>query len=98
MPKVKELYCPDTTLWTKKKLLKKVYLLTEDMASIVHKSQLYSNVNYFHYIARMKKQRQYRSNQGRNPKKEEATYQTLKFALILFTISIGSYLILKVWI
>ena len=38
MPKVKELYCPDTTLWTKKKLLKKVYLLTEDMASIVHKS------------------------------------------------------------
>ena len=46
----------------------------------------------------MKKQRQYRSNQGRNPKKEEATYQTLKFALILFTISIGSYLILKVWI
>ena len=46
----------------------------------------------------MKKQRQYRSNQGRNPKKEEVTYQTLKFALILFTISIGSYLILKVWI
>ena len=37
MPPVKELYCPDTTLWTKKKLLKKVYLLTEDMASIVHK-------------------------------------------------------------
>ena len=98
MPKVKELYCPDTTLWTKKKLLKKVYLLTEDMASIVHKSQLYSNVNYFHYIASMKKQRQYRSNQGRNPKKEEVTYQTLKFALILFSISIGSYIILKLWI
>jgi len=35
MPVVKELYCPDTTLWTKKKVLKKVYLLTEDMASIV---------------------------------------------------------------
>jgi hypothetical protein len=35
MPEVKELYCPDTTLWTKKKVLKKVYLLTEDMASIV---------------------------------------------------------------
>jgi len=35
LPEVKELYCPDTTLWTKKKVLKKVYLLTEDMASIV---------------------------------------------------------------
>lgn len=35
LPEVKELYCPDTTLWTKKKVLKKVYLLTENMASIV---------------------------------------------------------------
>jgi len=35
MPVVKELYCPDTTLWTKKKVLKKVYLLNESMASIV---------------------------------------------------------------
>ena len=35
MPIVKELYCPDTTLWTKKKVLKKVYLLDESMASIV---------------------------------------------------------------
>lgn len=35
MPVVKELYCPDTTLWTKKKILKKVYLLDESMASIV---------------------------------------------------------------
>lgn len=37
MPEIKELYCPDTTFWTKKKKLKQVYLLTEDMASIVHK-------------------------------------------------------------
>ena len=37
MPEVKELYCPDTTFWTKKKKLKQVYLLTEDMASMVHK-------------------------------------------------------------
>ncbi len=35
MPVVKELYCPDTTLWTKKKVLKKVYLLDESMASVV---------------------------------------------------------------
>lgn len=35
MPEVKELYCPDTTLWTKKKVLKPVYLLSEEMASIV---------------------------------------------------------------
>ena len=37
MPEIKELYCPDTTLWTKKRKLKKVYLLTEDMASIINK-------------------------------------------------------------
>ena len=69
----------------------------------------YLNDNYFYEIGyvkkksnikyiKMKKQRQYRSNQGRNPKKEEVTYQTLKFAFILFTISIGSYVILKLWI
>ncbi len=37
MPEIKELYCPDTTFWTKKRKLKKVYLLTEDMASIINK-------------------------------------------------------------
>lgn len=37
MPQVKELYCPDTTLWTKKKVLKKVYLLTEDLAVRIDK-------------------------------------------------------------
>jgi hypothetical protein len=45
----------------------------------------------------MKKQRQYRSNQGRRPEKEEVTYQTLKFAFILLTICMGSYLFLKLW-
>jgi len=29
-------YCPDTTMWTKKRLLKDVYLLTENQASIIN--------------------------------------------------------------
>jgi hypothetical protein len=32
MPKTVKKYCPDTTMWTKKRLLKEVYLLTENMA------------------------------------------------------------------
>jgi hypothetical protein len=31
-----DMYCPDTTLWTKKKLLKPCYLLTEQQATIVN--------------------------------------------------------------
>jgi hypothetical protein len=45
----------------------------------------------------MKKQRQYRGSQGRRPEKAEVTYQTLKFAFILFTICMGGYLFLKLW-
>jgi len=37
MPEPVEMYCPDTTMWTKKRLLKPVYLLTEEQASIVNK-------------------------------------------------------------
>ena len=29
-------YCPDTTMWTKKRLLKDVYLLSENQASIIN--------------------------------------------------------------
>jgi len=36
MPEPVEMYCPDTTMWTKKRLLKPVYLLTEKQASIVN--------------------------------------------------------------
>jgi len=36
MPEPIEMYCPDTTMWTKKRLLKPVYLLTEEQASIVN--------------------------------------------------------------
>jgi hypothetical protein len=34
--KEKDMYCPDTTLWTKKKLLKSCYLLDESQASIIN--------------------------------------------------------------
>lgn len=47
MPEPVELYCPDTTMWTRKRLLKPVYLLKENQASRInlnsesgfHKSQ-----------------------------------------------------------
>lgn len=32
MPKPQDMYCPDTTLWTKKKTLKPCYLLREELA------------------------------------------------------------------
>ena len=32
MPKTEKKYCPDTTMWTKKRLLKEVYLLKENDA------------------------------------------------------------------
>ena len=40
-PEYKEVYCPDTTLWTKKKILKPCYLIHESEASII-------NLNGFH--------------------------------------------------
>ena len=36
MPETKEMYCPDTTLWTNKKLKKSVYLLNEEDASMIY--------------------------------------------------------------
>jgi len=36
MPDTVKKYCPDTTLWTNKRLLKEVYLLQEDQASIIN--------------------------------------------------------------
>tara|TARA_R100000734_G_C3287095_1_gene79587 strand:+ start:194 stop:613 length:420 start_codon:yes stop_codon:yes gene_type:complete len=41
MPEPKELYCPDTTIWTKKRLNKKVYLLKENQASIINLNTTY---------------------------------------------------------
>lgn len=43
----------------------------------------------------MKKQRQYRSNQGRDPKKNEECYKTLEFTVIAFTIAIIVILIIQ---
>ena len=34
--KVQDMYCPDTTLWTKKKVLKPCYLIDESQASIMN--------------------------------------------------------------
>ena len=36
LPKAVEMYCPDTTMWTKKRLLKPVYLLKENQASKIN--------------------------------------------------------------
>ena len=36
MPETVKKYCPDTTMWTKKRLLKDVYLLQENDASIIN--------------------------------------------------------------
>jgi len=36
MPPPLAMYCPDTTLWTKKRVLKPVYLLKEEDASIIN--------------------------------------------------------------
>jgi hypothetical protein len=43
----------------------------------------------------MKKQRQYRSNQGRDPKKNEQCYKTLELAFIVLTIAVIVSLIIQ---
>tara|TARA_R100001460_G_scaffold77800_3_gene118727 strand:- start:96 stop:515 length:420 start_codon:yes stop_codon:yes gene_type:complete len=40
LPKTTKMYCPDTTMWTKKKVLKDVYLLTENQATIINLNKL----------------------------------------------------------
>jgi len=36
LPEPTEMYCPDTTLWTKKRILKPVYLLKETQATKIN--------------------------------------------------------------
>ena len=38
--KTVQMYCPDTTMWTKKRLLKDVYLLEENQATIININKL----------------------------------------------------------
>lgn len=40
LKETKDMYCPDTTLWTKKKLLKPCYLLTEQEATIINPNDI----------------------------------------------------------
>lgn len=59
----------------------------------------YLNDNYFFEVGYIKKEsnmnKQY--NQGRSPKQEEQTYQTLKLAFILFVISMSAYGFVSIW-
>ncbi len=41
IPKTTKMYCPDTTMWTKKRLLKDVYLLKETQASRININDSY---------------------------------------------------------
>jgi len=41
LPEPKEMYCPDTTMWTKKRLLKPVYLLKENQATRINLNEPY---------------------------------------------------------
>ena len=44
LPEPQEMYCPDTTLWTKKRMLKPVYLLKENQATKINLNQF---IKYF---------------------------------------------------
>ena len=55
--------------------------------------QLYAQLNL--KTSKMKKQRQYRSNQGRDPKKNQECYRTIELAAIIFVIATISYLIIN---
>ena len=41
LPEPVDMYCPDTTLWTKKRLLKPVYLLKENQATRINLNEPY---------------------------------------------------------
>lgn len=42
LPKTVQRYCPDTTMWTKKRIMKDVYLLKENQATIINVNKLNS--------------------------------------------------------
>jgi hypothetical protein len=64
----------------------------------------YLNDNYFFEVGYIKKESKLKNiemkkqyNQGRGPRQEEQTYQTLKLAFILFVISISAYGFVSIW-
>ena len=40
LPERSKMYCPDTTMWTKKRIMKDVYLLKENQATIINVNKL----------------------------------------------------------
>ena len=75
------------------------------MRSQKKKYLTYLNDNYFYEIGYIKKESKLKNiqmkkqyNQGRSPRQQEQTYQTLKLAFILFVISISAYLFMSLWI
>ena len=64
----------------------------------------YLNDNYFFEVGYLKKESKLKNlqmkkqyNQGRSPRQEEQTYQTLKLAFILFVITISAYGFVSIW-
>ncbi len=51
-----------------------------------------TNKEWFHHN-RIRAMRQYRSNQGRNPKKEKTTFRVLRFAIIVFVVCVLYFVI-----
>ena len=49
MPKTEKKYCPDTTMWTKKRLLKDVYLLKENDAVRINLNEQLSIILFISY-------------------------------------------------
>ena len=64
----------------------------------------YLNDNYFFEVGYIKKESKLKNvqmkkqyNQGRSPRQEEQTYQTLKLAFILLVITISAYGFVSIW-
>ena len=55
LPEPKDMYCPDTTLWTKKRILKPVYLLKETQATKININQFIKHFVYNSFFTTFKK-------------------------------------------
>ena len=54
LPQPKDMYCPDTTLWTKKRILKPVYLLKETQATKINLNQIIKDFVYNSFFTTFK--------------------------------------------